>query len=188
MNIEGRRRNPAEILEREELWEFLEGPSRENHQDFAAGELQRTVSLNAAAFLNQSRRDPEGLRKRLHALWDLVSKRYDPEFCAASRPSDFYNETVILDNYSGVLIYMPPVRAYGEALFVLILVAAGPDPDNRAYRYLTAELGRTPDGYPVVGLWESAESGRVFIDLVEGPEYADSVVMGVRDALARESG
>lgn len=159
------RRDPGEIFELEEFWSLLSSRARDNHYEFAHRDLRESISLNPPAYVGQSERDPEALRKRLRALWDLVTRRYDPEFCGDVLPEDFYNETFSLGDHTALLVYMPPAREYTEAMYVAVVLLHGEIRNECSqtspFRYFTAELGRDIDGAPVMFTCEWTSSRHV---------------------------
>lgn len=178
------RRDPGEIFELEEYWPLLSSRARDNHYEFAHRDLRESISLNPGAFVGQSERDPEAVRKRLHALWDLVTRRYDPEFCGEARPEDFYNEVFGMGAHTAMLLYMPPAREFTEAMYVSVVLLHGeirhessqPSP----FRYFTAELGRDTGGDPVVFTCEWTASRHVNFGVLDGTS-ADAFVARVAD-------
>ena len=178
------RRDPGEIFDLEEFWTLLSNRARDDHYEFAPRDLRESVSLNPPAYVGQSERDPEALRRRLHALWDLVTRRYDPEVCGDAAPEDFYNEVVSIGEHTALLVYMPPARGYTEAMYVAVVVLHGEirneSPQTSPFRYFTAELGRDLDGSPVVFTCEWTVARHVNFGVLEGTT-ADAFIGRVAD-------
>lgn len=166
------RRDPGEIFEREEFWSLLSSRARDNHYEFAHRDLRETLSLNPCAFVAQSQRDPETLRRRLRALWELVTRRYDPEFCGDAQPEDFYNEVTAVGDHTVLLVYMPPARGYTEAMYVAVVLIEGEirheSSLTSAFRYFTAELGRDLEGAPGMFACEWTASRHVSFGILDG--------------------
>lgn len=180
------RRDPGEIFELEEFWSLLSSRARDNHYEFAHRDLRESIALNPPAFVGQSERDPEALRKRLHALWDLVTRRYDPEFCGEALPADFYNEVLSMGEHTALLVYMPPARGYTEAMYVAVVLIHGEIrnecSETTPFRYFTAELGRDLDGSPVMFACEWTDLRHVNFGVLEGTT-AESFVSRVSDII-----
>lgn len=181
------RRDPGEIFELEEFWSLLSSRARENHYEFAHRDLRESVALNPPAFVGQSERDPEALRTKLHALWKLVTRRYDPEFCGDALPEDFYNEVVSIGAHTALLVYMPPAREYTEAMYVTVVLLHGEirheSSETSPFRYFTAELGRDADGDPVMFACEWTSTSHLNFGVLEGTSV-DAFLRRVSDIVA----